>query len=283
MNSDQTTTFNILQLGVKIIEQYKNENKFQFLLKKRMNNNIISEECKTIKENNSSCNSDSGKGNNNIGNKNKKLIKKKICKKKNNFSKKEGNCLCVKCLKRDHNTGNCPNFICKLCHQKSHRESKCPLRSKNKNISEKLLFSMKIPMCNRCHNRGHLSSDCLINPEIINISNNKNEPLCKFCNSPNHYICPFTDNFYIISDNELDNINIKNDYNMIDYSVNLDDFNSIIRYFNKEEKKIIYSKKQCINDVKKEEIKNTIFCCRCGGLHHISDCAYPKIIMENRT
>ena len=94
MNSNQTTTFNFVQLGIKIIEQYNNEDKVQFLQKKRysndLHNNKISEECKTIKENNSSSNSDSGKGNNNIGNKNKKLIKKKICKKKTIFPKKKG-------------------------------------------------------------------------------------------------------------------------------------------------------------------------------------------------
>ena len=183
-------------------------------------------------------------------------------------------------MEKGHDSKNCPMIKCKLCHQKYHGEWDCPLRRKNKNIKDKLIFQMKLPKCQRCLNNGHEDSDCLINPIDIIINNPSNKPLCRFCDSQTHYICPFKDDIFVISDNEsnLENIDFKFNY-IKDYKVNRNNFNSLVQYFineeNKskiEEEKEKYKKFKELDGIKKEKIKDTNFCCKCGGFHHFEDC-----------
>ena len=265
---------NIFEIGSKIIEEYSNKKIIidnsspqKFLQLKRKFND--SEEFKInneIKEEYSNANSFSI-------NKKQKIIKCFFCGKIGHISK---NCeekkeeMCVKCLKTGHNSNNCPIEKCHICHQKDHREWECPLRAKNKNIKDKFNYSMKLSKCGRCLNKGHESLECLINPSPIQIINGTNESLCCFCNSPNHYICPFNEDIFLISDKESKNN--KNDYDFYKDKVDRNDFESIVRFFNNQRKIFEYKQKKCLCDIKNEDIKNINFCCKCGGLHHYYDC-----------
>ena len=60
------------------------------------------------------------------------------------------------------------------------------------------MIASKIPKCTKCLNNGHESIDCLIKPNEIIIKNPLKIPLCKFCNSSNHYICPLSDDFLVL-------------------------------------------------------------------------------------
>lgn len=266
---------NIIQIGSKLIEKYSKEKNIidnsssqKFLQFKRKL--IDSEEYKInneIKEKDSNKNLTSNK-------KKSKIIKCFLCGKLGHITK---NCqdrteeICIKCLKTGHNPSNCPIEKCHICRQLDHREWECPLRAKNKNIKDKLIYSMKLANCGRCLNKGHESSECLINPSPIQIINETKESLCCFCNSVNHYICPFKENIFIISDEESNNN--KNDLTFYKEKVDRNDFESIVNFFSKQRKMIEYRQKKCLYDIKKEDIINTNFCCKCGGLHHIYDCS----------
>ena len=138
-------------------------------------------------------------------------------------------------------------------------------------------------------NNGHESIDCLIKPNEIIIKNPLKIPLCKFCNSSNHYICPLSDDFYVISDYDSDKVNINDDkyyknknnknykknYYIKNYRVNRNNFDSLFNYFSNEYKK--YEKEDVIlgkilNGVTKEQIKYTNFCCKCGKPHYSKEC-----------
>ena len=182
--------------------------------------------------------------------------------------------ICIKCLKTGHTLKKCPNEKCHLCHQIDHREWNCPLRAKNKNIKDKLIFQMKLSQCEKCGNKGHKSSECLIIPDRIIINNTTNTPLCKFCNSNNHYICPFTEEIFILNDKVINNEKIDD---FTKNYVNLNEFSSLLRYFKKENQKSEFRQKKCSLDIKEEEIKNTKFCCKCGGMHHFTECKEEHI------
>ena len=201
--------------------------------------------------------------------------------------------ICIKCLQKNHKGKECPNEKCFLCNNKGHKASFCPLKKKNQNNYKNKYIASKIPKCIKCLNNGHESIDCLIKPNDIKINNPSKLPLCKFCNSPNHYICPFKDDIYIISDYDSDNVNIddeKRDKNYINkkdnyynknysyiknYRVNRNSFDSLLNYFINENKK--YEKEELIigkivNGITKEKIYNTNFCGKCGKLHYTKDC-----------
>ena len=206
--------------------------------------------------------------------------------------------LCIKCLQKNHKGKECPNEKCYYCKRKGHESLFCPLKRKNQNNYKNKYIPPKISKCTRCLNNGHESIECLIKPNEIHINNPSKMPLCSFCKSPNHYICPFTDNVYVISDYDSDNVNldddeddknkndkIKNNKNkknnyinnsfIKNYRVKRNDFDSIIQYFINENKK--YEKEDIIlgnfcNDTTKEQIKNTNFCCKCGKSHYYKDC-----------
>ena len=176
--------------------------------------------------------------------------------------------ICIKCLKTGHSLKKCPNGKCNLCHQIDHRVWNCPLRAKNKNIKDKLIFQMKLNQCERCRNKGHNSSECLIFPEKITI-NNSTKSLCKFCTSNNHYVCPFEEDIFIISDIETNEEKIQE---FTQNNVDFNKFSSLLKYFNKENERIFFRSKSCTLEIKEEEIKNTMFCCKCGGMHHFTEC-----------
>ena len=199
---------------------------------------------------------------------------------------------CVKCLQNNHKGKECPNEKCYFCKSKGHEPTFCPLKRKNQNNHKNKYIASKIPKCTKCLNNGHITKDCLVKPNEIIVNNISKQPLCSFCSSPNHYICPpKNDDIYVISDYDSDNIildddedvknignkniNSHNDSYIANYRVNRNNFNSIIQYFNNERKK--YEKQEVIignicGDVKKDQIKNTNFCCKCGKPHYYKDC-----------
>lgn len=201
--------------------------------------------------------------------------------------------ICIKCLQKTHKGKDCPNEKCFLCNNKGHKAFFCPLKKKNQNNYINKYIASNIPKCTKCLNNGHESIDCLIKPNDIKINNPSKLPLCRFCNSPNHYICPFKEDIYIISDYDSDKINIKEENNDIkyvnkkdnyknknysyikNYRVNKNNFNSLLNYFINENKK--YEKEEIIigkivNGVTKEQIYHTNFCCKCGKPHYSKDC-----------
>ena len=201
--------------------------------------------------------------------------------------------ICVKCLQKHNEEEGCPHEKCYLCHSKEHKIRFCPLKKKNQNNYKNKYIALKIPKCTKCLNNGHESIDCLIRPNDIIIKNPSKLPLCKFCNSSNHYLCPFNEDIHIISDYDSDKViinddiidkngkykKIKNDYKnnsyIKNYRVNRNSFDSLFNYFCNENKK--YEKEDIIigkilGGVTKEQIKNTNFCCKCGKPHYSKDC-----------
>ena len=198
-------------------------------------------------------------------------------------------------MQKSHKGKECPNEKCFLCNSKGHKTTFCPLKKKNQNNYKNKCIASKIPKCTKCLNNGHESKDCLIKPNDIIINNPSKLPLCKFCNSPDHYICPLKDDIYIISDYDSDivivndekkdkNDSIKKDnYNyknkkssyIKNYKVDRNSFNSLLNYFLNECKK--YEKEEIMlgkieNEITKEQIADTNFCCKCGKLHYFKDC-----------
>jgi hypothetical protein len=210
--------------------------------------------------------------------------------------REENDDICVKCLQKNHKGKECPNEKCFYCKCKGHEATFCPLKRKNQNNHKNKYIASKAPKCTKCLNNGHLAADCLINPNEIYINNPSKKPLCAFCNSSNHYICPLNDdNFYVISDYDSDNVNLddlddevgnnkenknirinnKNNSYIKNFRVNRDSFYSILQFFTNESKK--YEKQEIVigkicGGVNKEQIKYTNFCCKCGKPHYYKDC-----------
>lgn len=235
-------------------------------------------------------------------NKKNDLIKCFNCGKYGHFSsecRRDLDDICVKCLK-DHKGKECPNEKCYLCNRKGHKPMFCPLKKKNQNNSKNKYIASKVSKCTKCLNNGHEEKDCLIRPNDVIIVNTSKKPLCKFCNSPDHYICPFSEDIYVISDYNSDDINLNdtdndNDNNkdkksnnnnfkinsyIKNYKVDRNNFDSLVKYFLNEY--IKYEKEEVIlgkisGGVTKEQIKNTNFCCKCGKPHYSKDCGKPII------
>lgn len=200
--------------------------------------------------------------------------------------------ICIKCLQKEHGEEECPHEKCYLCNGKNHNIHSCPLKRKNQNNYKNKYIALRIPKCTNCLNNGHESIDCLIKPNDIIIKNPFKIPLCRFCKSSNHYICPFNESVYEISDYDSDKIIINEDSDVMDskkninnnyhnksyiknYKVNKNSFISLFNYFCNENKK--YEKEVIIigkisNNISKEQIKNNNFCCKCGKLHYSKDC-----------
>ena len=262
------------------------------------------EENKEISDSNSSSFSDSYKENKEYKrNYNKKIktsnIKCFTCGKYGHIStecREEINDICVKCLQINHKGKECPNEKCFLCNNKGHKANFCPLKKNNQYNYKNKYIASKVAKCTKCLNNGHESIDCLIKPNNINIINPSKLPLCRFCNSTRHYICPFKDDVYIISDYDSDKVDVnKEDEEDIkekiyksfpyikNYKVNKNDFNSMIQYFINENKK--YEKEEISLGkipfgVTKEQIKYSNFCCKCGNLHYSKDCG--KILSKKK-
>ncbi len=194
-------------------------------------------------------------------------------------------------MKNNHKGKECPNEKCYLCNRKGHKTIFCPLKKKNQNNINNKYIASQISKCTKCLNNGHEEKECLIRPNDIIIVNPSQKPLCKFCNSPNHYVCPFNKDLYILSDYDSDKVCINdnedneykkrnNTYFRIDsynknYRLDRNNFDSLVKYFLNEYAK--YKKEKVIlgkisNGITKEQIKNTNFCCKCGKPHYSKDC-----------
>ena len=185
--------------------------------------------------------------------------------------------ICPKCLQKNHFDKICPKEICLNCGKRGHKQHNCFYNKKNKN--KKILKK-----CKNCFNIGHESHECLCKPYPIYIRNFSKFPLCSFCKSSNHYLCPFkkTEDLFIISENDEDNNNNLNNSNQI---INRDSCESLFNFFYNENKKygkIEINIGELSENLTKEEIKNTIFCCKCGGNHFSENCGkIDKKILYN--
>ena len=187
--------------------------------------------------------------------------------------------ICPKCLGKNHLNNICPYEICLNCGKRGHKQQNCFYFKKNKNKHKKNLKKFF-----NCSNYGHESNECLSKPNPIYIKNYSKIPLCAFCKSSNHYICPFNKNkgIFVIPDHYYDD-NGYNDKNNSDSDFNLNNneivnrnnSESLLNYFLNEIKKtdkIEIKLGELPQDITKEEIKNTNFCCKCGNNHFSDDC-----------
>ena len=187
--------------------------------------------------------------------------------------------ICPKCLGKNHLNNICPYEICLNCGKRGHKQQNCFYFKKNKKKYKK-----NLKKCFNCSNYGHESNECLSKPNPIYIKNYSKIPLCAFCKSSNHYICPFNKNkgIFVIPDHYYDD-NGYNDKNNSDSDFNLNNnekvnrnnSESLLNYFLNEIKKtekIEIKLGELPQDITKEEIKNTNFCCKCGNNHFSVDC-----------
>ena len=193
--------------------------------------------------------------------------------------------ICPKCLRKNHINNICPYEICFNCGKRGHKQENCfyAKKNKSKNKNKKI-----IKKCFNCLNFGHENYECLSKPNPIYIKNYSKIPLCAFCKSSNHYICPFNKNngIFVIPDHYYDNDNNDIDNNSdSDFNINKNEIvnrnsaESLINYFLNEIKKtekIEIKLGELPQDIAKEEIKNTNFCCKCGDNHFSEDCETIK-------
>lgn len=186
--------------------------------------------------------------------------------------------LCPKCLQKNHLDEICPNEICLNCGKRGHKVHNCFYTKKNKN-------KKNLIKCYNCLNYGHENYECLCKPNPIYIKNYSKTPLCVFCGSSNHYICPFNKNegLFIVPDH-YDNDKYNNEFQFNLYNNKKEILNkfsseSLLNFFLNESKKtekIELHLGELVEDITKEEIKNTIFCCKCGSNHFSEDCEKIK-------
>ena len=180
--------------------------------------------------------------------------------------------ICPKCLQKNHKDDICPYEICFNCGKRGHKQQDCFYLKKNRN-------KKTLKKCFNCLNYGHESNECLCKPNPIYIKNSLKIPLCSFCGSSNHYICPFKKNeaIFVVPEHYDDSDHSNNfSYNKNNNGiVNRNSAESLINYFlnqRKKTEKIELHLGELPNDITKEEIKNTNFCCKCGDNHLSKDC-----------
>lgn len=170
---------------------------------------------------------------------------------------------CVKCNKDGHTYSECPNLTCFKCNKSGHKSAQC-------------YFNDSVVLkCHNCKNIGHSEVDCLIIPTTIEEAVFK-QSVCLFCGKQGHYICAKNSEFYILDEYISDDVVVSES----EISLN-EGNNSLINYL-KYHGKITPSssnlkakkkkKKRIFNNLKNREIKYTIFCIRCGGIHKAKDC-----------
>ena len=198
-------------------------------------------------------------------------------------------------MKNNHKGKDCPNEKCHICKNKGHKALFCPLQNK---IYNNYKIKKKVPYCIKCSNNGHKANECLIRPNDVFIFNRNTVPLCRICNSTSHYLCPFKKDVYIVSDYDSDNLifededengevkfitkknkGIKNSSYIKNYKINRQSFDSLFGFFLNENKK--YEKEEVklgkiLGGVTKEQIKDTMFCCKCGKPHNSEVCEKKK-------
>lgn len=193
--------------------------------------------------------------------------------------------VCFKCNKPGHNAKNCPKIQCFHCNKLGHISKKCPLNNKNSSIKDEIF-------CSRCKNYGHKKDDCLIYPiglYVDDISGNE-KPLCFFCKSSTHYICPFPNKQFLIKYYDSDEVELSDENdekirNLKNQKEEKKNFYQILEYFKKETNRInlLNKKKQkkeaqrIFSQISNEDIQNTIFCYICGDMHDVKDCPSNKV------
>lgn len=215
-----------------------------------------------------------------------------ICNEFGHISKdcEKRNVLCFRCL-GNHKEENCPLRRCKQCHLTGHSLEECPLNYDGS-------YPKDVPYCTKCNNYSHFKEDCLLCPKEIIISEKSKFALCNFCGSHCHYLCPHDEDISVLSPYESDNILIESDgdndngtvkirkiknikknekTNIIpspvkNYRVNKNKFESIFNYFMNEIQKNKKMNKNLFSEIDNDEIKDTIFCCKCGNMHNSRDC-----------
>ena len=183
--------------------------------------------------------------------------------------------ICPKCLRKNHINNICPYEICFNCGKRGHKQENCFYAKKNKSKNKNKNLLKK---CFNCSNYGHESYECLCKPNPIYIKNFAKIPLCVFCGSSNHYICPFNkgEGIFVVPDHYDDNYHKnKSNFKIKNEIVNRNSAESLFNYFanqKKKREKIELNLGELPEDITKEEIKNINFCCKCGDNHLSWDC-----------
>ena len=180
---------------------------------------------------------------------------------------------CHRCLSNNHNDKDCRNKKCFRCNRSGHNMKECDIKDSD------------IILCFNCQNSGHRKNECLIKPSYIESKLLKNNGLsCFSCGSNKHLICPLSTRNNIELKEE--NINIEDDKEDKEseesFNINNSDISSDSPMEEEEEeekKKLINKKKkkrkekkQIFENLKNEEIKYTIFCGYCAGMHRNENC-----------
>ena len=182
--------------------------------------------------------------------------------------------ICPKCLQKTHLDNVCPYEICLNCGKRGHKTQDCFYTKKNKNRKHLI-------KCYNCLNFGHENYECLCKPNPIYIKNYSKMPLCSFCGSSSHYICPFSKNedLFVVPEHYDDKKYNTDNYKAKKEVINRNSFESLMNFFLKESKKnekLELNLGELAEDITKEDIKITNFCCKCGKNHFSEDCEKIK-------
>ena len=203
---------------------------------------------------------------------------------------------CTKCLSNSHDDRDCDQKKCFRCNKLGHSSYNCQLKDS------------QIILCERCHYTGHTKNECLIKPmEFSHKFLKYNNLSCIICGSKKHVLCSLAQRELPIfhKEEESEEKDIFNDENLLmnllfinNNNINSDDDGSSLTPLNEEveeadkkkdeenldkekgnEKKKKKKKKKAksiFEDLKDEEIKDTMFCGFCGNRHRNEECKEIK-------
>jgi len=179
---------------------------------------------------------------------------------------------CTRCNGKGHDDYDCPNIKCFKCNRIGHKSFECKVSSKD------------IIKCEKCKNVGHESSDCLIHPEIRR--KDVKHSICYFCGKTGHQICPIGNDLHMIEEYQSDHVimseseseRYKSDENFLDMlpkktsRLPEEDPKTTNTEGNVDITVTKKKRKRIFNSVRNSELKRTIFCPKCGGMHKLSTC-----------
>jgi hypothetical protein len=163
---------------------------------------------------------------------------------------------CIRCNRKGHYDWECPNIKCFRCNQIGHKSFDCKVTSK------------EIIRCDTCKSIGHYAEDCLSEPFRIKKKKLK-ESTCYFCNQKGHLICPYSPNFYVIEDYKSEEVELTDTEKSSDM-----DFRKLVKNSHPGKKNSHSEKKRnrIFKKLDNSEIRTTIFCPKCAGMHSASEC-----------